>query len=107
MSTGQQLKLEGMERAEEHANETHESWSHKAHDFLIKYARRSRTFLAEEVRNEAEETGAVPVPPSKRAWGGIFLKAASVGIIRKNGMKPVSNPKAHCAYATEWKSLIA
>ena len=106
MATGQQLKLAGMLHAVDHANQCVENWSEVAYNFLQKYAKKNQTFLAEEVRNLAEESGEVPYPPSKRAWGGIFNRAKGQGLIKSLGVKQVTNPKAHQAYATHWGSLI-
>ena len=74
MSTGKQLKIAGMLQAVDHANACVENWSEVAYAFLQKYAKKNETFLAEEVRTLAEETGEVPYPPSKRAWGGIVQR---------------------------------
>lgn len=107
MNSGKQLKIAGMLQAVDHANARAENWSELAYKFLHKYAKKNPTFLAEEVRTLAEDSGEVPHPPSKRAWGGIIKRAKTEGLIKSLGIKQVTNPKAHQAYATHWGSLIS
>ena len=64
-----------------------------------------KPFLIEEVREKAEGCG-LPVPPSRRAWGAIVIKAKRIGIIKRVGYGQVSNPYAHRANASMWVSTI-
>lgn len=104
--TGKERKQKGIEKALANANKTYDNWAEIAFNFLMDFASKKTFFMAEDVRNEAEKTKKVPVPPSKRAWGGIFQRAAREGIILKNGFKQVTNPKAHQANAAVWQSLL-
>lgn len=99
-----QLKFEGMEASEDHANQVIENWSELAMTFLIKYAKINKSFLAEDVRNASIET--VPTPPSNRAWGGVMVRAKNNGIISTDGYRRTKNPLAHSTPATFWKSNI-
>jgi hypothetical protein len=98
--TGEDLRDEGIEQALTHANETTERWSEIAFDFLKRYMLDNPVFMAENVREAA--TGIVPEPPSKRAWGGILVRAAKEGLISRMGFRNVKNARAHCTPATLW-----
>jgi len=101
--TGQQLRDEGIKRATDSAERRHESWPEIAYQFLQGYIRRNRRFMTEQVREASE--GYVPEPPSTRAWGGVVVRAARRGLIRKVGFANVSNPTAHCTPATVWEVI--
>jgi hypothetical protein len=99
--TGQQLRDEGMQKAEDNANQKTPEWSWYAYKFLLSFIRNHNTFMVEEVRESAK--GIIPEPPSKRAWGGIVVRAAKNGFIERAGYGKVKNPKAHCTPATLWR----
>ena len=103
--TGQELKREGIKKAETHANSVHKDWGERADKFLEIYAKCHRRFMAEDVRVEAE-IAEIPIPPSLRAWGGVIQRAKIKGIIVHDGYGQVKNPKAHQANASIWRSLI-
>ncbi|MCT8340528.1 hypothetical protein MG296_10720 [Flavobacteriaceae bacterium TK19130] len=103
---GEKLRDAGIAQAMETADNCNENWSQKAFDFLRNFAKKEPSFLTEEVRRAATKSGEVPEPPSNRAWGGVIVRAKRAGIIKSLGIKPVTNPKAHMAFATYWGSLI-
>ena len=98
--SGEDLRDEGIEQALNHANETAERWSEIAYDFLKRYMLDNPVFMAENVREAAANI--VPEPPSKRAWGGVLVRAAKEGLIIKMGFRNVKNARAHCTPATLW-----
>lgn len=100
---GMRLRDEGIKRAEDHANKVDPDWSKKAYEFFINrfLLYKNGPFMAEEVRSYAAEVD-FPLPPSARAWGGVFQKARHEGIIKSMGTKPVRNKKAHRANAALW-----
>ena len=98
---GRKLRDEGIERAEEHANKNY-TWSDFAFSFLEGYICFHKRFMAEDVR--VASSGIVPSPPSKRAWGAVFVKAVKLNLIRRVGYQSVKNPKAHCTPATIWEA---
>ena len=98
--TGEDLRDEGIQQALTHANESSERWSEIAYDFLKRYMLDNPVFMAENVREAA--TGIVPEPPSKRAWGGVLVRAAKEGLIIRMGFRNVKNARAHCTPATLW-----
>lgn len=103
--TGQQLKQEGMQRATENADRTHEGWSEKALSLLKEFVcKTDGGFMGEDVREYATAKG-LDVPPSKRAWGNVMVTAKAKGIIRSVSIGPVKNPKAHNANATVWRRV--
>ena len=93
---------DGINRAVKHANCVDPHWSDSAYDLLVAFlVFHPNPFLTEDVREYAEQHG-VPIPPSKRAWGGIVIRAAKEGLIKKIGYRNTTNPKSHATPATEW-----
>lgn len=100
-NNGAVLRDIGIQRSVHNAQKMDVSWTKKAYSFLVKYAEKHSTFMAEDVRLASE--GIVPEPPSKRAWGYIFVMAKKEKLIESIGFKNVKNPKAHKTPATLWK----
>lgn len=99
-ATGEELKAEGMARAEEHANEVCHEWSESALEAVKKFIKHhTGAFKAEDVRAWAKF---VPPAPSLRAWGSVFLKAARAGLIKQVGYAKVDNPLAHSTPVNLW-----
>lgn len=103
MKTGEQLKIDGMKAAIDHADTVTRDWSGRAYaivqEYLMCFGR--TPFKAEDVRLYAELMD-LPPPPHNRAWGSVFNRAKKIGIIRSIGTVKVRNPKAHSCYATLW-----
>lgn len=98
--SGPQLRDQGIKKALDNANSHHDKWSEIAYRFLTDYIRTRSEFMVEEIRQASE--GTVPEPPSRRAWGGIVVRAAKNGVIKRCGFRNVTNPKAHSTPATLW-----
>jgi len=99
--TGSAMRDIGIRKATQHANQVHEDWSDKAFYFLKWFVTRQHIeFMAEDVREASKNF--VAEPPSKRAWGGVIVRAKKQGIIKSVGFRKVSNAKAHSAFATLW-----
>ncbi len=96
-----QNRDKGINQSLENAENNTNNWSKLAYKFLLEYSKSNKEFMAEDVR--IASTGIVPEPPSKRAWGGVFVRAKINGIIYSNGYSKVSNPKAHRTPATLWR----
>jgi len=94
---GNKLRDLGIEQSFENAGE---KWGSLAYSFLLQYIKKNDKFMAEDVRVASE--GIVPEPPSKRAWGAIFVMAKKNKIIKSIGFSNVKNPKAHRTPATLW-----
>lgn len=91
----------GIEAAKVHADTKEPTWSDKAYKFLLTYCIKNKEFMAEDVRVASENH--VPEPPSKRAWGSVFMKAAKAKIIKRIGFRNTKNPKSHSTPATLWE----
>jgi len=100
---GAKLRDRGIDRAVSHADSVEPQWSEQAYQFLLTFLTHNREFMAEDVREAS--IGIVPEPPSNRAWGGVIVRAAKAGYIRKAGFKKVRNSRAHCTPAAVWQSL--
>ena len=101
INNGTQLRDKGIKKALDNANNTHDKWSDKAYDFLLKYIKYQNQFMTEDVRVASEK--AIPKPPSNRAWGSVILKAAKSGLINRVGFANVKNAKAHKTPASVWR----
>lgn len=102
--SGEELRDEGIQKAIDNANEASPSWSEMAFKFLQGFAARNKEFMAEQVREASLEQ--IPIPPSKRAWGAVIVRAAKCGLITRKGYRKVKNKKAHCTPATLWESNL-
>ena len=101
INNGTQLRNEGIKKAIDNADDTHEKWSDKAYKFLLDYIKSHKEFMTEELRVDSEKE--IPKPPSNRAWGGIILRASRAGLITRVGFSSVKNVKAHRTPATVWR----
>lgn len=99
--SGERLRDIGITMAGVNADRVSENWTDKAYRFLLSYMAKNKEFMAEDVRGAS--TGIIEDPPSKRAWGGIFVRAVKAGLIRRKGFQNVKNSKAHCTPATLWE----
>ncbi len=102
MFSSEYLRGIGIQQAVTKADKDHNKWSEIAYSFLLHYIKSNPEFMAEQVRNESLVLGLVPEPKNKRAWGGILVRAAKAGLIKRIGFKNVTNSKAHCTPATLW-----
>lgn len=107
--TGQQLKEIGMQQAIDHADsQPPYNWSEKAFKFICSWldmVPAGYQFLAEDIRQQAEHSRSIPLPPSRRAYGSLMVKARNMGLIKAIGTEKVRNPLAHQANATVWQKL--
>lgn len=95
---------EGIARAVDHADAVAPKWSDRAYDFLTAYLRANERLTSEDVREAAQ--GIVPAPPSLRAWGGVFQRAARAGLIERAGYDTARDPKVHMNVVTVWRSRL-
>lgn len=103
---GREGRDEGMERAKVHAEKVNPGWNEKAYERLLEFLKSHHgEFMCEDLRahfamNDYE------LPPHNRAFGGIMMRAAKSGIIKKVDCRSVSNPKAHAANAAVWRKVV-
>lgn len=102
---GREARDAGIKRAVDSAERKVAGWSDIAYGYLLEYLARHRSeFAAEQFRAWAELRGLEP-PPHARAYGGVMVRGAHAGVIKRVGFVRVSNPKAHCATAALWRGL--
>lgn len=95
----------GQARAIEHAERAEPGFAERAFDFLVSWVSwRSigEAFSAETVVDAAREHGIVP--PDGRAWGGVFVRAASRGAIRRSDVL-FKRRKGHGVEARGWERV--
>ena len=97
---------EGIQRAVDNANIKIPRWADTAFSFLVDHSRANASFTAEDVRIEAEKADAVPPPPDKSAWGGVFQRASRAGLITRIGFVTARDPKVHCNNISLWRSNV-
>ena len=95
----------GIAMAIDHADAVEPRWSDYAFAFLTDYALTHETFTSEDVREAS--AGVVTEPPSLRAWGGVFMRAAKRGMLLREGYANARDPKVHCNVVTVWRSRAA
>ena len=94
----------GIQQATDHADAVHDKWSKQAFDqFKIFLTSQVEPFKMEDFRNEV--SGVLPEPPSLRAFGGIAMRAAKAGLIKRIGYTQVTNIKAHRANCALWQKI--
>lgn len=91
----------GIQRAVEHADREVEQWSEKAYRLFLEYCQGVYELKTEDARVYAEGKG-LELPPTKRAWGAIPLKAAKNGFITNKGIVKSANVKCHQGFTTLW-----
>ena len=93
----------GMARALEHAERACEGWRIGAEASLITFARFNRAFTSFDFRQRMREEGRT-MPPTDKAFGPVFLRAANRGLIEKIGY--TQHPERHCSPTPVWRSLV-
>lgn len=92
----------GMALATDKAERDLPGWSDNALSAIEKYLiiNFDQQFLAEDVRGWAETMGLVDPPENARAWGSVFRRALSMGMIRRVGYAPArsSNNSPKCLW---------
>ncbi len=105
IKAGREAKNAGIKKAMVNADRVNPEWSEKAYQFLLKFlANHNGTFMAEEVRCYAELMD-LEVPPSRRAWGGVIVRAKTAGLIESCGQRLVKNKAANQAWASLWRPV--
>ena len=99
--TGEQLRDDGIIRAEDHADATSPAWSERAYQLLLKYIQHGREFRNEQFVEWAEGQG-LSTPPTKRAFGAIVVRAAREGVIVRLRIDTAHNPSAHRGFISVW-----
>lgn len=106
----EEARDKALDRATAHANRVQADWDQMAMQALMRYmgaysnaGLTAQDFTAEDVREWAVW---VPEPPDRRAWGGVFMKAARAGRIRQVGYRKHRDPSRHRGISTVWKAGV-
>lgn len=92
----------GMQQAAMHAEIVSEGWSHRAFSALILFAMMQQGgFTSYDFRMAVKET--LDAPPTDKAFGPVFSRAAKAGIIRKTGY--TQHPERHCSPTPVWEAF--
>lgn len=103
--TAQDLAIDGMTRAIEHADAVEEGWGDRAYAMLVDFALGRFEFMTEDVRVWAHAQG-LPVPPDGRAWGAVTVRAVRDKIIVRDRYQKTRIPPAHSTPRPVWRSQL-
>lgn len=93
---------EGIHRAIEHANADGSGWSDLAYAFLRLFLRTHRFFISEDV-SDASKLAGMTQPPTDRAWGAIYVRAAREKLIVQDGTG--RSRRRHSSICPRWRTL--
>ena len=106
MQTLLELTEAGIQKAINGANAKVYGWSDTAFGHLLEYIQRigpGGCFTVEQFRSWCKIEKKFEAPNSKRAFGGVVLKAAKEKLIFKDGYAQTESPTAHGAIAALWR----
>lgn len=93
----------GMSASLSHAERVNDGWAEIAGAALLVFARTHARFTAYDFR-QAYHAAGKPAPPTDKAFGSVFQRAAREGVIERVGYQP--HPERHASPTVEWASLI-
>ena len=99
MTSGEQLKFDGMKLVDENADP---DWKHAADRAVEDLALTRRMFTSDDVRALL----ATIETHELRALGPVMLRAARKGLIAKAGFDYSTSPSRHKAPVQVWRSLL-
>lgn len=91
----------GARASAEHADAVSPGWTERAYQALCAFARQVRSFTSFDFRCSVESQG-LEKPPTDKAYGAVFQRAARAGVIRKAGYAP--HPERHCSPTPIWEA---
>jgi len=103
MTTTHQGLALGHASAEIAAAHAGSEWVRIALEAFLSFAKEHQAFTTEQVRQAFPD---LPLPPDKRAWGGITRLAKAEGIVEPMGWVRASSPTVHGMVVTLWKSKV-
>lgn len=97
------LKNEGIDRAVTKADKDNPGWSDRAYEFFVNkfLLNHNGPFMGEDFRSYCALMD-FPLPANNRAFGAVFVRAKSRGIIKSVGKQPTRAKKSHQANAELW-----
>jgi hypothetical protein len=94
----------GMQQALEHAEDVTPDWGELAYQFLTTFAMNATgPFISEDVSDAAKLDPTFPPPPTDRAWGPIYRRAARDGWIRQVGTG--RSRRRHASICPMWAAV--
>lgn len=93
-----------MQIALDHAEAEQPGWGEIAYRFLREFAARNGEFISEDVSDQANLIPSFPAPPTDRAWGAVYRRAANAGLIRQCGIG--RSRRRHASICPRWQSLV-
>lgn len=93
----------GMACAMEHAERVSPGWKDLAYQFLLDFARNHPSFISEDV-SDASKAAGMEQPPTDRAWGSLYVKAAKSGVIVQSGTG--RSRRRHNSLCPRWQSRV-
>ena len=103
-TAARQRRDTGIQQAIDHAQDLCFDWPERAYAFLEAFARENATFISEDVSDAAHADTRFPTPPTDRAWGSVYRKAASAGLIEQCGAG--RSRRRHASICPKWRSLV-
>lgn len=97
------LRDAGIAQSVEHADAKVPEWRDVAYRFLLEFCRSHDFFISEDVSNTSKEAD-FPQPPTDRAWGHVYRRAAKEGKIIQVGIG--RSNRRHRSICPRWQSLI-
>lgn len=95
----------GMSQAVQHAEDVCPKWGDRAYEFLCDFAKRHTSFISEDVSDATKLDPSFPQPPTDRAWGSIYRRAAKDRLIVQEGLG--RSRRRHASICPRWRSCIA
>lgn len=92
----------GAQAAAAHADAVAPGWTDRAYQALCAFARQARSFTSFDFRRAIGSLG-LEKPPTDKAYGAVFQRAARAGVIRKAGYAP--HPERHASPTPIWEAV--
>ena len=99
-TAAKQARDTGMTRATNHADAVSADWSERAYRMLCQHARIGNAFTSYDFRQTLH--GFLEEPPTPKAFGSVFTRAAKAGVIKKVGY--AQHPERHASPTVLWKA---
>ena len=103
MTTTHQGLALGHASAEIAAANAGSEWVRIALEAFLAYAKTKHSFTTEQVREAFPD---LPLPPDKRAWGGVVRRAKSEGVVEFMQWVRADSHTVHGMVVTLWRSKV-
>lgn len=103
-STARIARDAGIKQAIDHAQDLCFDWPERAYAFLVEFAQNNERFISEDVSDASKSVRGFPQPPTDRAWGSAYIRAAKEGVIVQDGAG--RSRRRHASICPMWRSLV-